>query len=80
MRRSRTALYWEPKAALMQMLFWRNNIEDGNCPSPGLFAAQELEYPGLSLLSYLKSTEKYLVFEHRSGSNPSSTHRVSSLR
>jgi hypothetical protein len=41
------ALYWEPKAALMQMLFWRNNIEDGNCPSPGLFAAPELNYPGL---------------------------------
>jgi hypothetical protein len=35
--------YWESKAALMQMLFWRNNIEDGNCRSPGLFAAPELE-------------------------------------
>jgi hypothetical protein len=31
------APYWEPKAAPMQMLFWRNNIEAGHTPSPGLF-------------------------------------------
>jgi hypothetical protein len=50
------------------ILFWRNNIEDGNCPSPGLglFAALELEHPGLSLISYVK--EKYLAFEPRRGS------------
>jgi transposase-like protein len=41
----------------MQMLFWRNNIEDRNCPSPGL-----------SLISYVNPIEKYLVFEPRSGS------------
>jgi hypothetical protein len=53
------------------MLFWRNNIEDGNCPSPGLFATLELEYPGLSLISnVLKPIEKYLAFELRSGSKP----------
>jgi hypothetical protein len=44
-----------------QMLFWRNNIEDGNCPSPGLFAAPELEYPeGLSLMSYVKPIKNIL--------------------
>jgi hypothetical protein len=42
----------------MQMLFWRNNIEDGNCPSAGLFAAPELEYPGLSLISHVKPIAK----------------------
>jgi hypothetical protein len=47
----------EPKAALIQMLFWRNNIEDGNCPSPGLFGSPELENPGLSLSSYVKPPE-----------------------
>jgi hypothetical protein len=31
------APYWEPKAAPMQMLFYRNNIEAGHTPSPGLF-------------------------------------------
>jgi hypothetical protein len=62
------APYSEPQAAFMQMLFWRNNIEDGNCPSPGLFAAPELEYPELSLISYVKPNEKYLAFEPRSGS------------
>jgi hypothetical protein len=62
------APYWELKTTLIQMLFWRNNIEDGNCPSLGLFAAPELEYPGLSLISYVKQIEKYLAFEPRSGS------------
>jgi hypothetical protein len=62
------APYWEPKAALMQMLFWRTNIEDGNCPSPGLFPAPKVEYPELSLISYVKQIEKYLAFEPRSGS------------
>jgi hypothetical protein len=60
------APYRESKVALMQMLFWRNNIEDGNCPNPRLFAAPELEYPGLSLISYNKPIEKYLAFEPRS--------------
>jgi hypothetical protein len=69
----------------MQMLFWRNYIEGGNCPSPGLFAALEIDYPGLSLISYVKPIEKYLAFEPQSVSirvkpYPSSTHRVSSLR
>jgi hypothetical protein len=31
------APYWEPKAAPMQKLFWRNNIEAGHTPSPGLY-------------------------------------------
>jgi hypothetical protein len=62
------APYWEPKAAFMEMLFWRNNIEDANCPSQGLFADPELEHPGLSLISYVKTIEKYLAFEPRSGS------------
>jgi hypothetical protein len=31
------APYWEPKAAPMQMLYKRNNIEAGYTPSPGLF-------------------------------------------
>jgi hypothetical protein len=57
------APYCEPKAALMQILFWRNNIENGNCPSPGFFAAPELEHPGLSLISYVKPIEKYLAPE-----------------
>jgi hypothetical protein len=33
------APYWEPTTGRMQMLFWWKNFEDGNCPSPGLFAA-----------------------------------------
>jgi hypothetical protein len=49
------ALYGEPttRLALMQMLFWRENFEDGHCPfpSPGLFAATYLELPELSLIS-----------------------------
>jgi hypothetical protein len=54
--------------AFMQMLFWRNNNEDGPCPSPGLFAAPapELEYPWS--ISYVKPIEKYISFEPRSGS------------
>jgi hypothetical protein len=40
------APYWEPKAALTQMLFWRFNIEDGSSPSPGLFAAPYIENTG----------------------------------
>jgi hypothetical protein len=42
------APYWESTTALMQMLFWRTNFEDGHCPSPGLFAAPYLEFPELS--------------------------------
>jgi hypothetical protein len=48
-------------------LFWRKNFEDGNCPSPGLFAAQDLEFPELSLVSYENPIEKYLTFELRNG-------------
>jgi hypothetical protein len=49
------------------MLFWRKSFEDGNCPSPGLFAAPDLEYPELSLIFYVKPIAKYLAFEPRSG-------------
>jgi hypothetical protein len=62
----------------MQMLVWQNNFEDGHCPSPGLFAAPELEYPGLSLISYVKPIEKCLAFEPRSGSK-SQLHSQSKL-
>jgi hypothetical protein len=47
------------------MLFWRKNFEDGNCPSLGLFAALYLEFPDLSLISYVKPIVKYLAFEPR---------------
>jgi hypothetical protein len=48
------APYWESTTALMQMLIWRENFEDGHCPSPGLFAAPHLEFPELSLFSYVQ--------------------------
>jgi hypothetical protein len=57
--------YWEPTTALM--LFRRKNFEDGNSPSLGLFAAPDLEYQELSLISYIKPIEKYLDFEPRTG-------------
>jgi hypothetical protein len=68
----------------MQMLFRRTNFEDGNCPSTGLFPAPDLEYPELSLVSYVKPIEKY-AFELKLsppavGLNSCSKHRVSSLR
>jgi hypothetical protein len=47
-------------------MFWRKNFEDGNCPSLGLLAALYLEFPELSLISYVKPIEKYLAFESRS--------------
>jgi hypothetical protein len=34
--------------ALMQMLFWQKNFEDGNCPNQGFFAAPYFEFPELS--------------------------------
>jgi hypothetical protein len=43
----------ELPTVLMQMLFWRKNFVDGNCPSLGIFAAPDIEYPELSLVSYL---------------------------
>jgi hypothetical protein len=49
------------------MLVWRKSFEAGHCPSPGLFSAQYLEFPELSLISYVKPIEKYLAFEHRTG-------------
>jgi hypothetical protein len=49
------------------LLFRRKNFEDGNCPSPGLFAAPYIEFPQLSLISYVKLIEKYLAFEPRTG-------------
>jgi hypothetical protein len=48
-------------------LFWRTNFEDGNCPSPGLFAATYFEFPELSFISYVKPIEKYLAFEPGQG-------------
>jgi hypothetical protein len=45
-------------------MFWRKNFADGNCPSPGLFAASFLEFPELSLMSI---SEKYLAFEPWAG-------------
>jgi hypothetical protein len=48
------------------MLVWRKNFEDGNTPRPGLFAALYLEFTELSLISYVKTIEKYLSFEPRS--------------
>jgi hypothetical protein len=42
------------------MLFWRKNFEDGLCPSPGLFAALYLEFPELSLISYVKPMENIM--------------------
>jgi hypothetical protein len=49
------------------MFVWRKNFEDTNSPSPGLFSAPDLEYPELSLISYVKPIEKYLAFESRTG-------------
>jgi hypothetical protein len=46
--------YWEYTTALMQMLVWWKNFEDGNTSSPGLFAAEYLEFTELSLISYVK--------------------------
>jgi hypothetical protein len=45
---------------LMQMLFWWKNFDDEKCPSPGLFSAayRYLEFPELSLISYVKPKEK----------------------
>jgi hypothetical protein len=51
----------------MKMLVWRKNVEDGNCPSPGLFPAPYLKFPELSLISYVKPIENYLSFEPRTG-------------
>jgi hypothetical protein len=51
----------------MQLLLWQKSFEDGNCPSLGIFAAPDLEYPELSLVFYLKPREKYLTFEPQSG-------------
>jgi hypothetical protein len=49
------------------MLFWRKNVENINCLSPGLFAAPSLEFPELSLISYEKPIEKNHAFEPRTG-------------
>jgi hypothetical protein len=42
------------------MLFWRKKVEDGQCPSPGLFAAPYLELSEISLISYVKLMENIL--------------------
>jgi hypothetical protein len=59
----------------MEMLFWRKNFDDGNCPSSGLFAAPYLEFPELSLICYVNPIEKYfLPLSPGLGPNPRSTH------
>jgi hypothetical protein len=58
--RTFVAPYWESTTAHKQRLFWRNNFEDGHCPSPGLFTAPYLEFPELALISYVKPIEKIL--------------------
>jgi hypothetical protein len=67
---------------LMQMLFWRKNFDDGNCPSSELFAVPYLEFPELSSISYVKPIEQYFALEPGPGLGliPRSTHRESSLR
>jgi hypothetical protein len=46
--------------------FRRENFKDGNCPSPGLFAATDLVYG--ALINFLRKTNrKYLAFEPRTG-------------
>jgi hypothetical protein len=45
------------------MLILLKMFENGDCPSPGLFAAPHLEFLELSLISYVKTIEKYLAFE-----------------
>jgi hypothetical protein len=53
--------------ALIQMLVWGKNVEDRNCPSPGLLAAAYLEIPELLLISNVKTIETYFAFERRTG-------------
>jgi hypothetical protein len=36
------------------MLVWQKNVEDRNCPNPGLFAAPYIEVPELLLISNVK--------------------------
>jgi hypothetical protein len=58
------APYWEPATELMDILFWRKNLDDGNCPSPGLFVASYLQFLELS---YVKPIEKYFAIEPWTG-------------
>jgi hypothetical protein len=51
----------------MKMLFLLKIFEDGNYPSQGLFASPFLEFPELSLISYVKPIEKHLAFVPRTG-------------
>jgi hypothetical protein len=51
----------------MQMLFWRKNVEDEHCLSPGLFAALYLELPELSSISYVNPMENIFPFSHGLG-------------
>jgi hypothetical protein len=53
------APYWEPMTAPMQMLFWRNNIEAGHTPSPGLFTTIRSSIHRVSSLRLDKKTEKF---------------------
>jgi hypothetical protein len=54
----------------MQMLFWRKNVEDGHCPSPG-----SLQPPELSLISYVKPMENILPLSPRLGQGKLATLR-----
>jgi hypothetical protein len=48
------------------MLFWREDFEDGKCPTPGLLQPRYYN-PELSLISNVKPVKKYLAFEPRRG-------------
>jgi hypothetical protein len=61
---SRAELLYFPQL-LSQFRFEDEYFENGNCPS--LFAALYLEFPELSLISYVKPIEKYVSFEPRTG-------------
>jgi hypothetical protein len=50
-----TSPYWEPTTALMQMLFWRKNFEDKNCPSSGLLQPRRVSG---ALISFLSKTNR----------------------
>jgi hypothetical protein len=54
---------------LMQMLFWRKNFKDGNCPYWGSLQPCTVlfEFPEVALISCVKPIEKYLVFEPWTG-------------
>jgi hypothetical protein len=50
----------------MQMLFWWKNVEDGHCPSMGLFA-DVLGVSGTLINFLCKTNRKNLAFDPRTG-------------